>query len=97
MSDHQGSEFDLEQQCQAVDKGRGSEGRSPSWNTRQLCRERLRVHLATTRLIDELGWVEPAGSLEHTALEEEKGCHSLRLLDASPQAQASQGLDVLVK
>ena len=66
MSDHRCIEFNLEQRRQAVDKGRGSEGRSPSWNARRLCRERLRVHLETTRLIDELGWFEPAGSLEDT-------------------------------
>ena len=66
LSDHRCIEFVLEQRCQTVDKGRGSKGRSPSWNTRRLCRERLRVHLETTRLIDELGWVEPAGSLEDT-------------------------------
>ena len=66
LSDHRCIEFDLEQWCQTVDKGRGSEGRSPSWNTRRLCRERFRVHLDTTRLIDELGRVEPAGSLEDT-------------------------------
>ena len=28
-SDHQCIKFDLEQRCQAVDKGRGSEGRCP--------------------------------------------------------------------
>ena len=66
LSDHGCIEFDLEQRCQAVDKGRDSEGSSSSWNTRPSCRERLRVHLETTRLIDELGWVEPAGSLEDT-------------------------------
>ena len=66
LSDHWCIEFILEQQRQAVDKGRGSEGSSPYWNVRRLCRERLRVHLETTRLIDELGWVEPAGSLEDT-------------------------------
>ena len=66
LSDHQCIEFNLEQRRQAVDKSRGSEGRSPSWNARWLCRERLKVHLETTRLIDELGWVEPAGSLEDT-------------------------------
>ena len=49
-----------------MDKGRGGEGRSPSWKSRRLCRERLRVYLETTRLIDELGWVGPAGSLEDT-------------------------------
>ena len=59
-------EFTLEQRCQAVDKGRGGEGRSPSWNTRRLSRERLREHLEETRLIDEVGWVCPAGSFEAT-------------------------------
>ena len=66
LSDHRCIEFDLEQRCQAVDKGRDSEGRSPSWNTRWLCRKRLRVHLETTRLIDGLGWVKHAWSLEDT-------------------------------
>ena len=66
LSDHQCIEFNLEQGRQAVDKDRGSEGRSLSGNARRLCRERLKVHLETTRLIDELGWVEPAGSLEDT-------------------------------
>ena len=66
MRDHRCIEFSLEQRCQAVDKGRGGEGKSPSWNTRRLCRERLRIHLETTRLIDELGWFEPAGSSEDT-------------------------------
>ena len=56
----------LEQRCQALDKGRGGEGRSPSWNTRRLSRERLREHLEESRLIDELGWVCPAGSFEAT-------------------------------
>ena len=55
LRDHRCIEFDLEQRCQEMDKGRGSEGRSHSWNPRGLCRERLRVHLETTRLIDELG------------------------------------------
>ena len=55
LSDHQCIEFNLEQRRQTVDEGRGSEGRSSSWNTRRLCRERLRVHLEATRLIDELG------------------------------------------
>ena len=66
MSDHRCIEFNLEQGRQAVDKGRGSEGRCSSWNARRMCRERLKVHLETTRLIEELGWVEPAGSLEDT-------------------------------
>ena len=38
FSDHRCIEFDLEQLCQAVDKGRVGEGRSPSWNTRRLSR-----------------------------------------------------------
>ena len=54
LSDHQCIEFNIEQGRQAVDKDRGSEGRRPSWNARRLCRERLKVHLETTRLIDEL-------------------------------------------
>ena len=64
LSHHRCIEFILEHGCQAVDKGRGGEGRSPSWNTRRLSRERLREHPEETRLIDELGWVCPAGSLE---------------------------------
>ena len=66
LSDHRCIEFNLEQPRQAVDKGRGSEGRSPSWKTRRFCRVKLRVHLETTRLIDELAWGGPAGSLEDT-------------------------------
>ena len=64
LSDHRCIEFILEQGCQAVDKGRGGEGRSPSWNTRRLSRERLHKYLEETRLIDELGWVCPAGSFK---------------------------------
>ena len=30
LSDHRCIEFNLEQRCQAVDKGRGGEGRSPA-------------------------------------------------------------------
>ena len=66
LSDHQCIEFSLEQRGQAVEKGRGGEGRSPFWNTRRLSRERLRVYLEETRLIDELVGVGPAGSLEDT-------------------------------
>ena len=64
LSDHRCIKFDLEQQCQAVDKVRGRERRSPSWNARRVSRERLREHFEETRLIDELGWVCPAGSFE---------------------------------
>ena len=49
-----------------MDKGRGGEGRSPSWNSRRLSRERLRKQLEETRFIDELCWVFPAGSFEAT-------------------------------
>ena len=66
LSDHQCIEFNLEQRCQTVDKGRGVEGRSPSWNTRRLSRKRLRENLEETRLIDKIGWVWPAGSFEAT-------------------------------
>ena len=59
---HRCIELTLEQRCSAVDKGRGGEGRSPSWNTRRVSRERLREHLEETSFIDELGWVCPAGS-----------------------------------
>ena len=64
LSDHRCIEFNLEQRCQAVDKGRGGEARSPSWNTRRLCRERLRENLEETRLIDELGRVCLLGRLK---------------------------------
>ena len=65
-SDHRCIEFNSEQQCQAVDKGRGAgkEGAPPG--TRGDYRERLRVHLETTRLIYEPVWVGPAGSLVDT-------------------------------
>ena len=85
LSDHRCIEFTLEQRCQAVEKGRVGEGRSPSWNTRRLSRERLRENLEETRLIDELGWVCPAGSFEATVRSaRQKGGRGLRLLDASP-------------
>ena len=66
MSDHRCIEFSLERRCQAMDKGRGGKGSSPTWNIRRLSRERLREHLEETRLIDELGWICPAGSLVAT-------------------------------
>ena len=40
LIDHRCIELTLEQRCQAVVKGRGGEGRSPSWNTRRLSRKR---------------------------------------------------------
>ena len=59
---NQGIEFSLEEQCKAVDEGRGGKGRSPSWNTRRLSREIFRKHLEETRLIDKLGWDCSTGS-----------------------------------
>ena len=55
LSNHRCIEISLEQRRQAVEKGSGGEGKSPSWNIRRLSRERLRVYLE-----------EPAGSLEDT-------------------------------
>ena len=49
-----------------MNTGRGSKGRSPSWNTRRLSKVKLQKHLEETRLIDELGWAKSAGSLEDT-------------------------------
>ena len=66
LSDYRCIQFNFQLWRLPVDKGRGSEGRSPSWSMRWLCRERLRVPLETNRLVDELGCVEPAGSLEDT-------------------------------
>ena len=40
--------------------------RSPSWNIKQLSKDKLREHLEETRLIDELGWPTSARSLEDT-------------------------------
>ena len=65
-SGHRCIAFGLEKRCQAVDEGKGGKGRSPSWNTRRLSREKLREHLEETRLIGELGWVCLDGSLEAT-------------------------------
>ena len=47
-----------------MNAGRGGKGRSLSWNTRRLSRDKLRKHLEETSLIDELGWARSAGLLE---------------------------------
>ena len=49
-----------------MNTGMGGKLRSPSWNTKRLSKEKLREHLEETRLIDELGWVRSAESLEDT-------------------------------
>ena len=49
-----------------MNTGRGGKGRSPSWNTRRLSKDKLEKHLEETRLIDELGWAKSAESLEDT-------------------------------
>ena len=49
-----------------MNTGRGGKGRSPSWNTRRLNKDKLQKHLEETRLIDELGWAKSAESLEDT-------------------------------
>ena len=47
-----------------MNKGRGGKGRSPSWKTRRLRKDKFREHLEETRLIEELGWAKSAGSLK---------------------------------
>ena len=49
-----------------MNTGRGGKVRSPSWNTKRFSEDKLREHVEETRLIDELGWVRSAGSLEDT-------------------------------
>ena len=66
MSDQRCIEFSLKQRRQTMDKDSGGKGRSPSWSIGRLSDKRLREHLEETRLIDELGWVCPAGSLKAT-------------------------------
>ena len=55
LSDHQCIEFNIREWNHPVNTGRGGKGRSPSWNTRRLCKDKLQKHLEETRLIDELG------------------------------------------
>ena len=52
-----------------MNAGRGKKVRSPSWNTKRLSKDKLHEHLEETRLIDELGWVGSAGSLEDNVRE----------------------------
>ena len=66
LSVHQCIEFSIRERIHPVNTGRGGKGRSPSWNTRRLSKDKLRKHLEETRLIDELGWAKSAGSLEDT-------------------------------
>ena len=66
MSVHQCIEFSIREPSHPVNTGRSGKGRSPSWNTRRLSKEKLLKHLEKTRLIDELGWAKSAGSLEDT-------------------------------
>ena len=66
MSEHQCIEFSIRERSHPVNTGRGGTGRSPFWNTRRLSQDKLQKHLEETRLIDELGWVKSAASLEDT-------------------------------
>ena len=49
-----------------MNTGRGGKGRSPSWNTKRLSKHKFRENLEETRLIYQVGWASPAGSLEDT-------------------------------
>ena len=49
-----------------MNTGRGGKVRSPSWNIKDLSKDKLREHLKRKRLIDELCWAKSAGSLEDT-------------------------------
>ena len=62
LSDHRCTEFSTEERNHPVNAGRGGKGRSLSWNTRRLSRDKLRKHLEETRLIDELGRARSTGS-----------------------------------
>ena len=66
LSVHQCIEFSMRERSHLVNTGRGGKGRSPSWNRRQLSKDKLQKHLEETRLMDELGWAQFAGSLEDT-------------------------------
>ena len=63
---HQCIEFSIQEWSHPVNAGRGVKGRSPSWNTRRLSKDKLREHLEEIRLLDELGWAKFAGSSEDT-------------------------------
>ena len=66
LSDHPCIEFSILERSHPVNTGRGVKGRSPSWNTRRLSKDKLQKHLEETRLIDELGRAKSAGWLEDT-------------------------------
>ena len=66
LSGNQCIEFNIQERSHPVNTGRGGKGRSPSWNTRRLSKDKLPKHLEGTRHIDELGWAKSAGSLEDT-------------------------------
>ena len=66
LSDRQCIEFSTQERSHPVHTGRGGKVRSPSWNTKRLSKDKLQKYLEETRLIDELGWARPAGSLEAT-------------------------------
>ena len=68
LSDHQCIEFSIRERSHPASSERGGKGRSPSWNTRRLSKDRLQKNLEETRLIDELDWAKSAGSLEDTVL-----------------------------
>ena len=64
QGDHQCIEFSMQEQSHPVNTVRGGKGRCPYWNTRQHRKDKLREYLEEARLIDGLGWVKSAGSLE---------------------------------
>ena len=66
MSDHRCIEFSIQEGSHPVNAGRGGKVRSSSWSTKQLSQHKLHEHFEETKLIDELGWARPAGSLEDT-------------------------------
>ena len=66
LTDHQCIEFSIQERSHPVNAGLGGKGRSPSWKTKRLSKDKLREHLEETRLIDELGWAKSAETLEDT-------------------------------
>ena len=97
LSDHQYIEFSIQKRSHPVDTGKGSKGRSPSWNTRRLSKDKLQKHLEQTRLIDELGWAVCWVVGGHRARGEAESGRSMRPLDASTRARAYRGLSVRVE
>ena len=97
LSDHQCIEFSIQERSHPVNTGRGGKGRSPSWNTKRLNKDKLQEHLEETRRIDELGWAVCWVVGGHCAGGEAESCRSMWPLNASPRARAYRGLDVLVE